>query len=254
MQSLTKLLLFGESFSPWTKKARWALEYCDLAYDYQEYVPTLSEVGLRIRLRQFRGSVSVPIMLTDSHVYRGSWEIASYANHVCGDERLGDMGVILNWDRLSEDALAERRSQIVRDIHANETALEEALPSFIPKTLRRPMRFVARDAVQRLDRKYAHLLKHGSLQVALSATREALREQNNDHLLGKFSYADITMAVVLEAISPIAVHHPPLGPETRKVWRDDDLAAQYSDLVEWRNRLAFGAKTSYSQFRSLSVE
>ncbi len=42
-----KLLLIGESFSPWTKKARWALEYCGLAYDYQEYTSTLSELEFK---------------------------------------------------------------------------------------------------------------------------------------------------------------------------------------------------------------
>ena len=57
----SQLLLIGESFSPWTKKARWALEQCDHSYDYKEYTPALSEPALRLRLRKLKGTVSVPL-------------------------------------------------------------------------------------------------------------------------------------------------------------------------------------------------
>ncbi len=38
------------------------------------------------------------------------------------------------------------------------------------------MRFVARNAVQRLDKQYAHLLKSGSMHQALTQTQEALAQ------------------------------------------------------------------------------
>ena len=93
-KSTTQLLLVGESFSPWTKKARWALEHCDLSYNYKEYTPTLSEPALRLRLRQFSGQVSVPILFADKQIIRGSFEIARYANDRVGDGRLGDFDAI----------------------------------------------------------------------------------------------------------------------------------------------------------------
>jgi len=249
-ESPKRLLLVGESFSPWTKKARWALEHCGLAYEYEEYMPTLSEPGLRWRMRQWSGKVSVPVLFSGRDILRGSWSIACYANEASGNERLGNMPTIAHWDRLSETALAEGRTRVVRAVLENESALEEALPGFVPRSLRKPLRFVARDAVKRLDRKYAHLLEVGSIRKALAATREGLEKSGNDFLQGDFSYADITMAVVLEVIAPIASTEPPLGPETQRCWNDTELAGEFEDLVQWRDRLAARSATSYSQFSS----
>lgn len=250
MQPQTKLILIGESFSPWSKKARWALEQCGLVYSYREYTPTLSEPGLRWRLRQWTGSVSVPVLLANNRIFRGSWEIARYANEMSGDQRLGDMSVVKPWDDLSEDALAEGRTRVVRCILNNDQALEEALPAPIPRLLRRPMRFLSRDAAKRLDRKYAHLVKPGAIRRALERTQKELANASSDYLMGRFSYADITMAVVLEVIAPIAVTQPPLGPATQACWNDPNMADDFQDLLAWRNHLAGAQSTSFSQFQS----
>ena len=249
MKPQTQALLIGESFSPWTKKARWALEYCGLDYNYQEYTPTLSEPSLRWRLKQWSGTVSVPVLFIDKKILRGSWEIARYASETSGDGRLGDLEAIAHWNDLSEAALAEGRTSVVRCVLGNDQALEEALPAFVPKRLRRPLRFVSRDAAQRLDRKYAHLVKPGALHQALVDTREGLARSESDYLMGDFSYADIAMAVVLEVIAPIAVTMPTLGPATQRCWNNPTLSTEFEDLLEWRDRLASKTTTSYSQFK-----
>ena len=59
--------LVGESFGPFTQKARWALEFCGVEHTYQEYTPTLSEPGLRLRMRQWSGAVSVPVLFAAEH-------------------------------------------------------------------------------------------------------------------------------------------------------------------------------------------
>jgi len=242
-------LLIGESFSPWTKKARWALEICGLSYEYQEYTPTLSEPRLRWKLKQWSGMVSVPVLFVGHKTYQGSWDIAGYANYAAEDQRMGDLEAIAAWNDLSEAALAEGRTRVVRCILGNEQALEESLPAFVPKPLRGTVRFVARDAVKRLDRKYADLVRPGSMHQALTHTRDALARSDNDYLLGQFSYADITMAVLLEVVAPIAEVRPPLGPMSQRCWHDSDLAVEFDDLVDWRNRLAANSSTSYSQFK-----
>jgi len=243
-----RLLLIGESFSPWTKKARWALEHCEIAYEYKEYMPTLSEPGLRLRLRQWSGKVSVPMLFVGHQVFRGSWEIARYASEQAGNGRLGDFETLAPWNDLSEAALAEGRTRVLRCILGNDQALEESLPTFVPKPLRRILRFVARDAVKRLDRKYAHLAKSGALRQALEKTREGLALADSDFLINRFTYADISMATVLEVIAPIAYTRPPLGPMTQECWKMPELANEFSDLLDWRGRLASSPATSYSQF------
>ncbi len=246
-------LLIGESFSPWTKKARWALEHCGLTYDYQEYTPTLSEPALRWRLRQWSDTVTVPILFIDEQVIRGSWDIARYANETSSDRRLGQLDQIVSWNELSEAALAEGRTRVVRCILSSEQALEEALPEFVPKALRRPLRFMARDAVKRLDRKYAHLAQPGALHHALTATREGLALSQTDFLLDHFSYADIAMATVLEVIAPIARHEPPLERATARCWNDTRLAQEFADLVAWRTRLVASDVTTFSQFQQTVI-
>jgi glutathione S-transferase len=231
-------LLVGEAFSPWTQKARWALDHCGVGYRYQEYVPMLSEPGLRLRMRQWSGRVSVPVLLDGRQVIRGSWDIARYAAGRAGDARLGDLAAVEPWNTLSEAALAEGRTRVVRSVLASPAALDEALAGIVARPLRPTFRFVARDAARRLDRKYAHLVVPGSIRRALERTRDGLREVGGDHLLGTFSYADIAMAVVLEVVAPAARIEPPLGPATKRCWTDPALAAEFEDLLRWRERIA----------------
>ena len=242
------LLLVGESFSPWTKKARWALEICGLDYAYREYTPTLSEPGLRWRLRQWRSAVTVPVLFAGPSAVRGSWNIACFANRAAGDDRLGNMAEIAPWDQISEAALAEGRTRVVRCVRNSPQALSQSLPAFVPRGLRSALRFIARDAVGRLDRKYAHLVEPGALRDALLRTRAALDVVAGDYVLGRFSYADITLAVVLEVVQPIATTHAPLGPAVQQCWVDQMLADEFGDLLAWRDRLAAHHETTYSQF------
>lgn len=225
------------------------MEYCGFAYEYEEYTPTLSEPALRWRMRQWAGKVSVPVVFAGPKLVRGSWDIAAYADEASGGKRLGDLETIAQWDKLSESALAEGRTRVVKAVLGNETALEEALPGFVPDSLRKALRFIARDAAKRLDKKYASLVEAGAVRKALLACREGLQKSGNDFILGEFSYADITMAVVLEVIAPIAATKPPLGPETQRCWNDLELAGEFEDLVRWRDRLAADNATSYSQFK-----
>ncbi len=247
---MSQLLLVGEWFSPWTKKARWALEYCGLQFDYKEFTPTLSEVAHRWRLRQIRGGISVPVLFVGGYPIRGSYEIARYANKVSDGSPLGNFSSIARWDNWSESALAEGRTRVVRCIQKNNKALEESVPPFVPNAMKSLMRPIARHAVKRIDKQYAHLNHPGSIHTALTRTRDALAQSENDYIQEHFSYADITMAVILEVIKPIAKNDPPLGPETLKCWNDEALANEFADLVEWRDRLAATDEISYSQFRS----
>lgn len=234
-------LVVGEAFSPWTQKARWALDHCEVAFAYREYTPTVSEPWLRWRMRQWSGPVSVPVLLAGAQVVCGSWDIARYAALQAGDGRLGDFEAIAPWNELSEAALAEARTRVVRGVLADPAALDESVAAVVPPPLRGPLRFVTRDAARRLarrlDGKYQHLLVSGSLRRALEHTRAGLRAAGSEHLLGRFSYADIVMAVVLEAIAPAAKIKPPLGPAMRRCWSDDALAREFVDLLQWRDRL-----------------
>lgn len=250
MTGASTMLLVGESFSPWTKKARWALEQCGCKFDYAEYTPTLSEPGLRLRLRQFSGVVSVPVLFSGEATLRNSWDIAEFANRQFGRGRLGEFPDIKSWDDLSEAALAEGRAQVLRRVLASEAALEDALPSFIPTGLRRPLRILARRSVRTLTHKYAHLVRVGALRQALRAIRARIATSDAAYLTGQFSYADITMAVVLEVVAPVAVTVPPLGAALASCWRDASLTDEFQDVIAWRDRLVANRANAFSQLPS----
>lgn len=228
-------LLIGEAFSPWTRKARWALDYCGVAYRYREYIPFLGEPSLRMKLRQWRGTVSVPVLFTDAGVVRGSFGIARHAARVAGDDRLGDFDRIRFWDDISETGLAAARTRVVRAIAANDAALDESLPR-LPSPLMPLLRPITRRAVKALDRKYAHLYGAGNHRDALLALRRGLRDSGTGFLLGRFGYADISLCALLDAVLPEPDTAFP-GEAHRRCWRDDALAREFPDLLAWRDGL-----------------
>jgi glutathione S-transferase len=46
-------------YSPWSEKARWALDYHGVRYDQSIHVPITGELPLRLRTRRFGGRISV---------------------------------------------------------------------------------------------------------------------------------------------------------------------------------------------------
>ena len=45
------ITLYGVGYSPWTERARWALDHHRIAYRYREHLPMLGEPMLRRRAR-----------------------------------------------------------------------------------------------------------------------------------------------------------------------------------------------------------
>lgn len=228
-------LLVGEAFSPWTLKARWALDRCGVDYAYREYTPGLSEPWLRWHLRQWRQPVSVPVLLTRAQAIRGSWGIAEYAAQCAGDARLGALAEARPWDEISERGLAAARTRVVRAVLADDRALDESVPLLRGRS-RALLRPVARQVARRLDRKYAHLLRPHAHREALLALRAGLARAETGYLLERFSYADISMSVLLEAVRPTS-GPAALGPVQRECWHDAALATEFADLLDWRDSL-----------------
>lgn len=225
-------VLVGEAFSPWTLKARWALDHCGVGYRYREYTPGISEPWLRWRLGQWRRPVSVPVLLTRERAIQGSWKIAEHAARCAGDARLGEFADIQAWDDISERGLAAARTRVVRAVLADGRALDESVP-FLPARGRFLLRPVARRVARRLDRKYAHLAFRDAHRDALLELRQGLARSGTGYMLQRFGYADITLSVLLEAVVPTSGPEA-LGPAQRACWHDAALAREFRDLLDWR--------------------
>ncbi|HJK94276.1 MAG TPA: glutathione S-transferase [Polyangiaceae bacterium LLY-WYZ-15_(1-7)] len=227
--------LVGLAYSPWTQKARWALTHHGVPHDFESYVPTLGEPKLRLRLRRPVGKVSVPVWFgDDGGVLDDSWDIARHAEQVgSGSALFEDEAAVARWNALSDEALGAGRAKAVRATLEDRDAQVDALKGIVPDPLRRPLRPVAVVAAKQLLRKYG-APPRSALEDALEKLREGLGD--GEHLVGgRFGYADMAMAVVLEFVAPGA--HVRRSETERRVWGDARLAKRFADLVAWRDRL-----------------
>jgi glutathione S-transferase len=247
--------------SPWSERARWALDHHRLDYELVLHVPFLGERRLRRLVaakkrvvameRVAPGSelgapkkrATVPVLVLPGSVLTESWDIVQHA------DRHGHSTPLLPSDRLPEirryTELADRtmevgRALVMRAVLASGEALDETLPPAVPDALRPWIRPVTRFGARWFARKYdlrldAEAEQTGAVRAALSALRAALA--GSSHVLGSFTYADIVMAGLLQSVAPVAQPHIPLGPATRRVWTSPVLAAEFADLVAWRDQL-----------------
>jgi glutathione S-transferase len=237
--------LVGLSYSPWSEKARWALDHHRVPFAYQEYLPMIGEPALRVRMRKPLGRVSVPVLFDESGAYGDSFEIARYAERtgtgkpLFGEDRESSVAA---WNERSEAILRAGRALVVYRTLESEGAQAEALPSFVPGPVRPALSSVAKVACAYLRHKYATNASttfdhESSLRDGLDALRRALDGGKKTYLLNDFSYADVAMAAALQMVKPVNDNFVPIGPATREVWTHVELARQYADLLAWRDAL-----------------
>lgn len=241
--------LTGLAYSPWTEKARWALDHHHLPYHYREHLMIFDEPFLRWRLRRLHGGVTVPAMIdrVDKTTYRlaDSWEIAQHADRLGASDKLFPeryLESIQRYNALSEKALSAGRALLTRRMRDDREALREALPPFIPIFLRRHLLCVARLGLWYIVHGFGTRAKgpiehEADLREVLLTLRRDLKKAGSDYLLGAFSYADIAMAVTLQFVEPVSDEFKKIGPATRRAWTDPKTAKDFQDLTSWRDRV-----------------
>ncbi len=233
--------LYALSYSPWSEKARWALDHHRLDYVEHEYVPILGEPALRWAARRPFGRVSVPTLIEDGVPYIDSLVIAKHADEIGKRARLfpdGAIAEIERYNELSEAMLSAAREICVPRMSADAEAAAEAAPPYLPGR-----RLLARSSVGLaglfLRTKYKMRADEtqslGTIRGGLVALRAALDDRET--LLPTFSYADIVMAVTLQWVAPLPPEIRPVGPALRRILQLPELAEEFADLVAWRDRL-----------------
>jgi glutathione S-transferase len=234
-----QLTLLHLPFSPWSIKARCALRHHAVAVREREYTPVLGEPALRLRLRKFSGRVTVPVLFTPDAVLTDSWDIALFAERVGSGTALipnEKRAQVAEWNAASERLLnAARSCAMLRVLHAPEAALE-ALPAPMATLLGKRG---AGLAVHAFNAKYSirpeqQAEYHAIVREELSRLRGALAGGRR-FLLDQLSYADFAMAVCISCIRPLA--DAPMGPAMRLASSDEGLAAEFPDLIAWRDAL-----------------
>jgi glutathione S-transferase len=237
--------LYGLHYSPFTHRARWSLELCSLPHTYVEYLPNLGEPALRLRMRRWRGPVSVPVLFASGDLVDGSAAIVRFAARSSGGDRLGDVAAAAYWEALADRAICEGRGRLVQRLLQSAAAQEEAMDGVVPRPLQPSLRWLARDTMRGLLRKYGPLIVEGSMREALLQARRQLGRGR--YLLGSFSYADIALSTCLEMVAPRVQR----GPHTREAWTWDVLAREFADVVAWRDALIAAQGPRFLQPREL---
>jgi glutathione S-transferase len=230
--------------SPWSERAKWALDHHGLAYKLVHHLPVFGEGRLRRLVGPDKPRATVPVLVAGDTVVSESWDIAAYADRVGSRSKLippEHEAAIRRWTTLADETMQAGRQLVLGALLRSPAGLDEASPSFVPAWMRPLSRPVARQITRALLKKYPRPrddddADRRALRPALDEIRRA-REGGAPFLLGSFTYADIVMATMLQAISPVDDRFIRLGPATRLVWTQAALAKEYADLIAWRDEL-----------------
>lgn len=241
-----KPTLYHLSYSPYSERARWALDHHHVEHVRKHYTPTLGEARLRLALRRLDQRVTVPVLVTERGVFDDSMLIAQYAEEIGDGAALfprSAMESIISWNDVSERSLGAARFLVLSKLLEHDGALDASLPRRVPRAVKLGLRPMTRAIAKRSLREYAEQTAGMSMAVneaelcrGLDSMSQALETQ--PYLAGEtFTYADITMSVVLQAVDPVDNKYMRLRAETRPCWENPALARQYQHLLTWRDEL-----------------
>ncbi len=231
-------------YSPFSERARWALDHHGIAYRIVAHHPFVGEWRLRRMVGAKRGErATVPVLLGEGQRLRDSWEIVQYAERRGRGEALVPDSLrerILEHVQLADRGANHGRAVVTLQLLEHPEALDETLPPAVPAFLRARLRPVTRFGARWFARKY------GTEGVVEQREREAFasvlaelerRLSGRDYLLERFTYADIALCMLLQCVAPVDSRYIRLGPGTRRAWSQPALAERYAGLVAWRDRL-----------------
>lgn len=228
-------------YSPWSEKARFALDHHGVPYALEVHAPVTGELGLRLRLGRPFAKATVPVLFDDREAFTDSLAIAEQAERVGRGSALfpdAHRAEIMAWNAASERALASGRKRVFQRTLADTNALEQNLVGVVPGPLRSSARPIAANAVRYMQAKYSvGSIDANVIETELENLRAALADGRRYLVGGTFTYADIAMAVVLQMVEPVADAHLRIAAHVRRTFRDPELAARFPDLIEWRDRI-----------------
>jgi glutathione S-transferase len=240
----TPVRLVSLKISPWSERARWALDHHRIGYEIIEHVPFLGERRLRRIVGPGKKRVTAPVLITGDEVLSESWDIALHADRTGNGPKLmtpGRESEVREWTDLADRTMGIGRALVVGAMLASPEAIREGLPREVPGFLRSILTPVSRYGMKWFANKYDLRFQDRREQLAaMRATLGTLRAalaKSPPYLLGSFSYADIATATCLQGILPVADRYIRLGPATRKAWTQEELAAEHRDLIAWRDEL-----------------
>ena len=237
--------LIGIHYSPWTIKARWALDLKKNSFQYQEYTPLLSEPSLRLKIRRFRGRISVPVYLDGSLILADSFEIASYADKKGSGPSLVPSSKrchIHEWNLIGHRIAAAGRALVLHKAKKNKNVLLEALPAPLQKSQKIGF-IIGKIGLRYVTHKYGKKYLEAAQKILAQDLKEVTthlkltQNQPRKYLLDEFSLADIAIASALQFVDPVGNDFIQLGKHARLTFQQPNLIALFADLLQWRDQI-----------------
>jgi glutathione S-transferase len=233
----------GEDFSPWTEKARWALDHHGIRYLFKPYQPLIDEPWLRLKTRNLTRKATVPVLASKRELLTDSFDIARWAEQHGDGSPLFPTGLeneIAKWNECSDRALRAGRALFFARLARDPAAQSDNLPPIVPQRLRKILRPTIALGLAYLRAKHgvnAVTIEQATdeLSAQLSTLRQGLARGR--YLLGAYSYADIAMAVVCQFVLPVNDPGMPLTSANRACWTCEPVAAAHQDIIGWRDWL-----------------
>lgn len=233
--------LYGIGYSPWTEKARWALDHHQIPYQYREYAPLFGAMALRFKLGIWNKKLTVPALVCKNESLIGSFQIAQLAEQKGLQSPLIEphLQQVKQWDQLSEKALAAGRALLTYRISKHAPAMKDYLPPWLPNMFHSTLGHgIAKFGIAFFKTKY-HLW-HPDPQAWLNTLDQTLaqlesRLNKQSFVLGAFSYADISMCAILQFVKPVKANTIRVSERSYDCWETPVLAAKYPHLLEWRD-------------------
>lgn len=224
--------------SPWSIRAKLALDVMGIELSVVTYVPTLSTPWLRWKLRRPVGPLTLPVLLWDGPPLTDSMDIVRWGceRSECPLIEPDTLGAVTHWAAVAERLLAAGRIRTTHRVLGDPQALGESLPPAVRQLGVLGLAAGRREA-KRLLRKYGDgsgaAAQAARMRAELRVITEALGGRGT--MLEEFSYADIVLATALSFVKPHSSH--PLGPAARVCWSADELAEEFVELVAWRDQV-----------------
>jgi glutathione S-transferase len=237
--------LYSISYSPWSERARFSLDVCNVPFINVDYQPPVSELSLRLRLRDLRGKLTLPVLFVggSKSVLRDSKDIARFASSVGNRpeyfiENDEEFERIL---RICDTIMEKGRIRTTRRMQKNRIALKESLPWYLRCTAPLGIQ-IAKIETNRLLAKYGSEEETDSnclriMQECLLELQQKLQNRKylfNDHL----TFADISASAALAFIKPHNEYNNLNGPQSILMWSEsEDLQSQFHELLLWRDEI-----------------
>lgn len=233
-------------YSPWSERARWALDARAVPHARKVYMPLLGELGLKAKIG-WSQRASVPVLLTDAGPLTDGLEIARFCQRTGSGAALitaEQDAAAAEWNQRSNAVLEAARGLSLPRMAASDEALVEMIPKGMRPLAPLGARALSRYGVLRTIQKYGATASPeqymATLRSELAHLRASLGPTPADGpatLLGTFSYADIAAAQMLVPVGPHVGPYLRIGPASRACWTIPEIAQEFSDLLAWRDAL-----------------